>query len=178
MRQLRFRYAALTFLVLPSLVSAQPRGRTDGPEGSEYGKGGYSRSSSGQLSAQLDFGGALTPSTSSGTPLVLGATLSYWIDDWFILDGSGSYLLSAPMTGVLVGPRLRTGTYPVSAAFGLKAGAFIGQDFLAFGLSPQLSLDVLVADHVVLALTYSLDVPVGVPEALSHRLFMSAGYRF
>ena len=37
--------ALVATVVVPLSAGAQPRGRTDGPEGSEYGKGGYSRAS-------------------------------------------------------------------------------------------------------------------------------------
>ncbi|MFN7131334.1 MAG: hypothetical protein ACK4N5_04585, partial [Myxococcales bacterium] len=61
-------------LAFPAASFAQDRGRTDGPEGSEYGKGGYDKPSGGRFSLSLDWGGALSsaPLTSAGAPIFVG----------------------------------------------------------------------------------------------------------
>src|SRR4051812_18566550 len=89
------RGAWLLALFASSLALAQERGRTDGPEGSEYGKGGYSRTNAGRFSLMLDFGAAVgtsPPLTGAGNvPLLVGGTATFWGDEWFVLDLDGVY---------------------------------------------------------------------------------------
>lgn len=161
----------------------QARGRTDGPEGSEYGKGGYSRSGSGTFSLTLDWGASMSSSgplagQSAGPPLFVGLTGSLWFDEWFVLDLSPSYQANDGRLNLLVGPRFRTVGWPVSAHAGLQAGPIIDPDVgVRFGLSPQVGLDTVLGDHYLMGLSYALDVPLG-GDALNHRLFMKLGYRF
>lgn len=171
-------------VVAPLSAGAQPRGRTDGPEGSEYGKGGYSRAMDSHFSLELNWGAAFAPNmsepvSSSGPPLFLGATASIWGDDWYQLDFSGAYVLRSGQVNLLVGPRFRTYGFPVSLNAGLKAGAFLVPDEgLRFGLSPQVGLDLLVADdRIVFGLGYALDIPIAI-RGITHRIFMNVGYRF
>lgn len=158
---------------------AQERGRTDGPEGSEYGKGGYSDPGGGLFSVSLAWGASLPTGPLAGAaPLFVGATGTFWIDDWFVFDVAPSYLLNSGRINLLVGPRFRTMGYPISASLGLHAGAIVDPVAgLRFGLSPQVGVDTVFADHYVLGLAYAVDVPVGGPAA-NHRLFMNVGYRF
>jgi len=174
---------ALLLLALPLAASAQPRGRTDGPEGSEYGTGGYSRSSEGHFSLEANWGASLIDDQYTrdfdGAPLFVGLTASYWGDDWYQMDLSGAYLFNDGRFNLLAGPRFRTTGYPVSFHLGLKAGAiFIPDTTVRFGLSPQVGADVLFAnDHVLAGLAYAVDVPVG-GGGVANRIFMNVGYRF
>jgi hypothetical protein len=171
-------------VVAPLSARAQARGRTDGPEGSEYGKGGYSRASGSGFSLELNWGAAFLARESearsvSGPPLFIGGTASFGGADWFQLDVSGAYLLQNGQVSALVGPRFRTYGYPVSFHAGLKAGAFLVPDVgLRFGMSPQAGVDVRLAnERVVLGLGYALDIPIA-ERGLTNRLFMNVGYRF
>jgi hypothetical protein len=173
-------YTLLMVAVLagPAAALAQERGRTDGPEGSEYGKGGYSRAGGGNFSLGLDWGAALEGGPASGPPLFVGVTAGYWGDEWFVLEASGAYLLNSERVNLLVGPRFRTAFWPVSFSVGLKAGAITSPaQGLRFGLSPELGFDTVVGDHVLLGLGYALDLPLGGLGA-AHRIFMKIGYRF
>jgi hypothetical protein len=176
-------------MVAPLSARAQARGRTDGPEGSEYGKGGYSRARDSRFSLELNWGAEFPAEVSlqgdrRGVPLFIGATASLWGDDWYQLDFSGLYQMRDGRVNLLLGPRFRTYGFPVSLNAGLKAGAFLIPDVgLRFGLSPQVGVDVLLADErVLLGLGYALDVPIGgLPtgySGISNRLFMNVGYRF
>ncbi|WP_224365374.1 hypothetical protein [Hyalangium versicolor] len=175
--------------VVPLSAGAQERGRTDGPEGSEYGKGGYSRQRDGRFSLQFDWGAAVNqesppPGAPEGPPLFLGATASFWGDDWFQLDFSGAYVLDGGRLDLLVGPRFRTYGYPLSLYAGLKAGAiFIPEIGTRFGLSPQVGADLMMGDreNILLGLSYALDIPLPAEAdggSNTHRVFMSLGYRF
>lgn len=168
---------------LSTAAIAQERGRTDGPEGSEYGKGGYSRSGAGSFSLALDWGASMSSSgpltgQGMGPPLFVGITGSLWLDEWFVLDLSPSYQANDGRVNLLVGPRFRTVGYPVSASAALQAGPIIDPDVgVRFGLSPQVGLDSILNDHYLLGLIYALDIPIG-GDSLNHRLFMKLGYRF
>ncbi|WP_309893136.1 hypothetical protein [Archangium sp.] len=171
-------------VVAPLSAGAQPRGRTDGPEGSEYGKGGYSRSSDSRFSLELNWGAAFAARISelesqAGPPLFVGATASLWGADWYQFDFSGAYVLHNGQVNVLVGPRFRTYGAPVSLYAGFKAGAFfVPDEGLRFGLSPQAGVDMFLAnERVVLGLGYALDIPIA-RRGLTNRLFMNVGYRF
>jgi hypothetical protein len=174
-------------VMAPLSAHAQQRGRTDGPEGSEYGKGGYSRTSDGRFSLELNWGAAFAADASTvrrdSVPLFIGATASIWGADWYQFDFSGAYVLQNGQVDVLVGPRFRTHGFPFSLNAGLKAGGFFIPDAgFRFGLSPQVGVDLLMAsERLVLGLGYALDIPVaGIDDfrGLTNRLFMNVGYRF
>jgi hypothetical protein len=176
--------AVLAAAVLVSLsAQAQPRGRTDGPEGSEYGKGGYADPMSSRFSLELNWGAAVAAESwrwGEGPPLFVGLTASVWGDDWYQLDFSGAYLLNSGQVNLLVGPRFRTYGFPLSFNAGLKAGAILLPEAgLRFALSPQAGVDLLLGseERFLLGLGYALDIPIG-SLALTNRLFMNVGYRF
>jgi hypothetical protein len=156
-------------------------GRTDGPEGSEIGHGGYSRPSNyGWLSIQLDWGAALLNNGSNdGAPLEVGGTLSFWQDDWFLLEVSGEYLDRGHRTDLLVGPRFRAAGWPVALSVGLKAGAiFLPENNVRFGIAPQVGLDLDVHRGILVGLNYAMDIPIDETDLIAHRVFLSLGYRF
>jgi hypothetical protein len=159
------------------------QGGTDGPEGSEYGKGGYSEPGGGLFSLALNWGAGLPGANGpldgvSGAPLTVGLVATFWVDDWFVLDVAPSHLFNSGRTNVLVGPRFRTMGYPVSAYLGLHAGPVFGDDLgVRFLLSPQAGVEALLADHFLLGLGYAWDVPVS-QDRSNHRIFMTLGYRF
>jgi hypothetical protein len=170
---------ALAVLGLSTPVFAQSRGRTDGPEGSEYGKGGYNRLG-GNFSLAIDWGAAIeSDNTYTGSPLFVGLTASYWATDYFLLDASANYLLSSKKFDLLVGPRFRTVTWPVSFSVGFKAGPiFLPNNAVRFGISPQAGFDLLLERHLILGVGYAPDIPLGDGGGVAHRIFMTVGYRF
>ena len=178
---------AAAVMMAPSPARAQQRGRTDGPEGSEYGKGGYSRSSDSRFSLEFNWGAAFAADATTvrrgSVPLFLGGTASLWGAEWYQFDLSGAYVMQNGQWSVLAGPRFRTYGFPVSFNVGLKAGGFFIPDTgLRFGLSPQVGVDLFAAnERLVLGLGYALDVPIvgsGDFRGIMNRLFMNIGYRF
>ncbi len=181
MTSIQLRRGALLLSLLAGAVSyAQERGRTDGPEGSEYGKGGYQRPSGalGRFSLGLDFGAAASnaPSASLGVPLLVGLTASGWFDDWFVLDAGAIYNFNQSRVQVSVGPRFRTIFWPVSLYAGVKAGPVFGPSGIRFAISPVVGADMVVGEHLVAGLAYAYDIVFG--EDDTHRAFMTIGYRF
>jgi hypothetical protein len=190
MRNIRWGAVALAFAVLSTAAVAQESGgRTDGPEGSEIGKGGYTRlHGDGKFSLTLDWGAAIfSDGNVNDTPFMLGGTASFWADDWVVLDLSGEYLFDVQGLEVLAGPRFRTPYYPLAFSAGLKAGALILtdnglQDVASsskayFTLTPQVGVELNVVDHVPFGLTYALDIPIGADQVIN-RIFLSIGYKF
>jgi hypothetical protein len=176
--------ALLAAVAMPLSASAQPRGRTDGPEGSEYGKGGYDDPGGDSFSLEFNWGAAILEraplgGAPEGPPLFVGATASFWGDDWYQLDVSGSYILDGGRLDVLAGPRFRTYGYPLSLYVGLRAGLiYIPEVGGRFGLAPQAGADLLIAnEHIILGVGYSPSVPIG-GGGMAHKVFMNIGYRF
>ncbi|MBU8899295.1 hypothetical protein DRW03_04660 [Corallococcus sp. H22C18031201] len=176
---------ALLAAAVPLTAGAQSRGRTDGPEESEYGKGGYGDNRRG-LSLQLDWGAAINSvkpprGAPEGPPLFVGATLSLWGDDWYQLDASAAYVFDGGRFIGMIGPTFRTWGWPLTFTAGLKAGAIVSPkgDGLRFGISPQVGAEFLLGDseRIVLGLHYSPDIPIG-GDGVTHRLYMNVGYRF
>ncbi len=174
--------SAVALIVLGSsaTVFAQSRGRTDGPEGSEYGKGGYRRLGGEEFSLAVEWGAAIeSDSGYSGTPMFVGGTMSYWGTEWFLIDLSGNYLFSSKKVDILLGPRFRTATWPVSFNVGFKAGPiFLPDNRVRFGIAPQAGFDLLLERHLILGISYAPDIPLGDGGGVSHRIFMTIGYRF
>lgn len=169
----------------PLTAGAQSRGRTDGPEESEYGQGGYGDPGGRGVSLQLDWGAAGNTeeparNAPDGPPLYVGATLSLWGDDWYQLDASGAYIFDGGRFVAMVGPRFRTWGWPLVFTAGLRAGAIVIPDEgLRFGLSPLVGAEFVLGDddNIILGLNYTPDIPIG-DGGITHRLGMSIGYRF
>jgi hypothetical protein len=172
-------------LLAGSPVYAQSRGRTDGPEGSEIGKGGYKPASGGggAFSLQLDAGGAFTTTGAQfSPPLFIGATATYWGTDYYRIDLSGVYVPANSAVDVweaLVGPSFRFVFYPVGFSLGLQAGAFLPSvGDTRFVLSPRAGMDFLVEEHLQLGLNANYDIPLGDTDLSIVRVYLSLGYRF
>ena len=98
--------------------------------------------------------------------------------DWFLLDAHGSYAFNNQRTALLVGPRFRTWTWPVSASIGLRAGMILEpSNGLRFGLSPIAALDMIFARHFIAGLEGCVDVPLG-GNGVSVRVGLNLGWRF
>ncbi len=169
-------------LGLSIAAPAQSRGRNDGSQDSEYGKGGSQQiGGAPHFSLAFDWGAVIESDTRryNGAPLFLGLTASYWTTDWFLLDASANYLLSSKKFDLLLGPRFRTVTYPFSFAVGLKAGPiFFNDSSVRLGISPQAGFDLILEGHVLLGLSYAPDIPLGGDGGVSHRILIGVGYRF
>jgi hypothetical protein len=170
---------ALAFLQgRPSPACAEERGRTDGPEGEEIGKGGYEPAGDGHLFLGLQWGAALSDDDDDrGAPLFIGGAAQYWLDDWLQLEAGADYVWRTKSTNVLVGPKFRATFEPLSLCLGLEAGAiFISGDGARFLLSPTAGADLLLGRHLLVGLYYAFDAAIGADQ-LTHRIFLALGIR-
>jgi len=179
-----------SLLTLASLLWAGPtlsqeRGRTDGPEGSEVGKGGYKPASGGggAFSIQFDGGGAFTvKGPQFSPPLFAGATATYWGTDYYRVDLSGAYVFGTSnyhVFEVLVGPSFRTISYPLSFSLGLQAGAYIpNQGDARFVLSPRIGMDFLPESALLMGINANYDLTLGNADLSIVRVYLSFGVRF
>ncbi len=169
-------------LVVPGAALAD--GRTDGPEGSEVGKGGYDKPLSGSFSLALDWGASISTASplsgASRVPIYLGGTASFWLTDWFLLDGHGAYAFDTGRLFVLVGPRFRTWSWPVSFGAGLRAGLINDPapgTGPRFGLSPVVSADMIFRRHLLAGLQAMADIPIA-GNGVTFRIGINIGWRF
>lgn len=181
-----FHAAAAAFAVLamaPFAAAQNTGGRTDGAEGSEIGHGGYSSPGGGRFSLALNWGASVQDNeplsgARGSAPLFVGLTGAFWADDLFLLEASAQYLLNNNRLNFLVGPKVRTGFWPISLYAGLKAGAIlIPNAGLRFGLSPEIGADILLRRKVMLGLGYAADFAIA-GNGTNHRIFLNLGYRF
>ncbi len=175
-------FALMFFLTPPLAAEAQKRGRTDGRPGSHIGAGGYDHAGFHRYSLELQFGADLTVEQADNPPLSLGGAFSVWGDDWVRVDISGHYLMAAERLVILAGPRFQTGHWPVSLSAGLKAGPmWVDRGTPYFAVSPQIGLEMLLGDKLLLGVGWAIDIPFGVPSSQpggSQRPYMNLGFRF
>jgi hypothetical protein len=176
------RAAVCLTLSTAAATSAQDRGRTDGPEGSEIGKGGYSRPGGADFSLALTWGVAITPDV-EGTPSFVGGEAGFWADEQFGVEIAGLHVFDTSRWEILIGPRLRTRFFPISLSVAVKAGAIIVDERnVRFGISPQGGVEMLFADHIVFGLHYAVDFPLGGGDGdqdvdETQRVFLALGLR-
>lgn len=170
-------------LALPAAAHAQERGRTDGPEGSEVGKGGYEEPSGlSRYSVSAEWGAAvLGDSPTYDAPIFVGLTGTWWLEDYLLFDLTGLYVFRDGRYGGLAGPRFRVelGGMPVALSAGVRAGAMqIPLTGLRFVVSPVAGAEAMMQRrNILFGLFYAPDIPVG-GGSVNHRLYISLGYRF
>lgn len=153
-------------MVANAAVAAAPR-RTDGPEGSEYGAGGYWRyRTGGQVFVEGYFGAASVSSKADDdagedfdqTDLLSGFYLGYMVEDWLSfqvgyghIHDQNSGLLSAGMRSMY---RMDPFNYFVS----LSAILFSDDNDTRFGLSPGAGAEMMLSDRLTVGLSYKYDI--------------------
>jgi hypothetical protein len=147
--------------------AAEPEpGRTDGPEESEYGKGGYQfQREPGQIYIDGYFGAAVvdieiedTGAKSDATDLMYGVDVGYQVDDWIGFQLGYGYITDQKtnlfMAGVLVPYVMEPFNYFMS----LEAEIFapeVGEN--KFGIVPGVGVELLLNDHLSAGLRFQHD---------------------
>ena len=142
-------------------VLAQDEGRTDGPEESEYGKGGNPFGTTvGRLYLNGAFGSGFYqgPSLGDETGFVYGFDLGYEMDEWIGVQGSYAYVSDRELSIYSIGTNFSYHWYPFVYSVGLGAGLYdheVGDRH--FGLSPGAGIDIVLGENVRLGLNYKHD---------------------
>ena len=148
--------------------AAEPRpGRTDGAEGSEFGRGGYSRfGESGQIYAFGYFGAAtvdIEPEDGTGnfssTDLVSGFHVGYMTQDWLAVQlGFGHISGDRPADMFMVGVRNSMNREPINYFFSLDAELYSpDRGGSKFGIVPGVGAEILVTEWMQLGLSFQRD---------------------
>jgi opacity protein-like surface antigen len=144
-----------------SATFAQDTGRTDGPEESEYGKGGNPFGSTvGRTYLNATFGSGFFQGAglTDDTGFIYGFDLGYEMDDWIGIQGGYSYLSDRDLSIYSVGTNFSYPWHPFVYNVSLGAGLYdpdIGDR--SFGLAPGAGVDIILGESVRLGLNYRHD---------------------
>ena len=173
-------------LCLVLLVTAPPgvaqEGRTDGPEGSEYGKGGYPFSGrEARLYLNPLFGSGIFEVAGAGdqTGLLYGLDVGYEMEEWIGLEGSYSYLRDRELSIFGLGSRFSYNRHPFIYSFTVQAGLYsqkTGDN--NFGLAPGTGVDIVVGERYRVGLHYRRDFVFSDSRTRLNRVFARIGFYF
>ena len=134
-----------------------PTGRTDGPEGSEVGRGGYPHyGTPGSLFIEPFFGAA---AVDKQTDLIYGAKVGYMIKEWLGVQAGYGYIAGDQKSSIYsVGIRNVLQTEPFNWHLGLDAELYspdVGDS--RFGIAPSVGAEVVITDMLRAGLQYQHD---------------------
>ena len=156
----------LSIAVASSSSAAAEPGRTDGPEGSEYGKGGYRfLTTYGKYYLEGYFGAAVidiepdnVPNVSK-TDLMGGFGAGYLVEEWLAVQlgyGHISGDLSADLYSI--GMRQSVNRRPFNYQFGLDAEIYSPDSGSSkFGIAPAVGAELIMSEHLRLGLQFQHD---------------------
>jgi len=139
-------------------------GRTDGPEGSEYGRGGYWRyRMAGQFYVEGFFGAAAVDIEAddadfSQTDLISGFNVGYMTEDWLAFQLGYGYISDQKISLFSGGMRSSYNLEPFNYYFSLDAELYSpdsGGD--NFGIVPGVGAEMILGDHLRVGLRYQHD---------------------
>ena len=153
--------AAAATLWAASAFAADPSpGRTDGPEGSEIGKGGYPYAGiAGAFSVAPILGAAMVESDrDSETDLMYGLNVGWRTEDWLGVHASYAFILDQQTNLFGVGVRNILEYEPFNYHLSLDAELYSpSEGDTNFGLAPGVGAEVLLNDNLSLGLQYQRD---------------------
>lgn len=178
----RWTCAAVALLALAAAVgAAEPElGRTDGPKGSEYGKGGYGYfRTPGQFylegfmgAAQVDVEPENGEDTSE-TDLVAGFNAGYLIEDWLGFQMGYGHIMNQQTDLFSGGIRSSYNMEPLNYYFSLDAELYSPDgDESRFGIAPGVGADVVLHDHLQVGLRFQHDF-IFADDSISINRFMA-----
>ena len=159
--------AALVALWTGGAIAAEPPpGRTDGPEGSEIGKGGYPYyRTPGEFFVEPFIGSAVIDIEPDGggdiseTELIYGANVGYLMEDWLGVQVGYGYIAGDQKTSLYsAGVRQVLRYEPFNYYMRLDAELYspdVGDT--RFGIVPGIGADVRITDHLSAGLQYQHD---------------------
>ena len=156
------RIALIALLALAVGAQAATPGRTDGPEGSEYGKGGYWHKTQYDRFYTEGFLGAATVKTSddfdSDTDLISGLNVGYMIEEWLAFQLGFARILDQNINLYAGGIRSAYIRRPFNYYFSLDAELYspeVGDT--RFGIVPGVGTEVMLSDRLRVGLRYQRD---------------------
>jgi len=164
---LRWTWTALVLCLAVGVGASEPEpGRTDGPEGSEYGKGGYWRyRTAGRFFVEGYFGAAVvdiedddTGWDFSETDLITGFDAGYMVDDWLAFQMGYGYISDQKTSLFSLGMRSMYNLEPFNYYFSLGAELYSpdrGDD--RFGIVPGVGAEMILSDHLRVGLGFQHD---------------------
>ncbi len=174
-----------TFLgavVMTLSLAAWADGRTDGPEGSEYGQGGYDAGVGG-VYIQANFGAVVVADSATSaddTYLTGGFAIGMTRDDWVSIEAGADFFdpnNGSTVTLINIGAKFRALYDPLAFYFSLKPGITLDR-IDSFRLTPGVGADLYATDHLSLGLAFDYDI--NFEERLSnfYRVYTTIGLRF
>ncbi len=156
----RLMIAVFTLACFTLTATAQESGRTDGAEGSEYGKGGNPFGySAGRIYLSGAFGsGFFGPSSQTQTGFLYGVDLGYEAYEWIGVQASYAHLTDRDTDIFSLGTNFCYEWRPFVYNLSLQAGVY-DQDIAGrhFGLAPGAGLDIVLGEKVRLGINYKHD---------------------
>ena len=152
--------AILAVTLLASAATAQETGRTDGPEGTEYGKGGNPFGyTTGRVYLNGAFGsGFFGPGSQTQTGFLYGADLGYEAYDWIGIQASYAHLTDRDMNIYGLGTNFSYEWHPFVYNLGFQASVYDQKtDGSHFGLAPGAGLDILLGEKIRFGINYKHD---------------------
>ena len=141
-------------------------GRTDGPEGSEYGKGGYRYGSTGGgFYVEGFFGSATVESEGkdweedrSETDLISGLNLGYEIEDWLAFQLGYGFIWDQQTNLFSGGMRSSYDMHPFDYFFSLDAELYSPDEGSAkFGIVPGVGAELVLRENLRVGLRFQRD---------------------
>jgi opacity protein-like surface antigen len=153
--------AALAALLVTSTAVAETGGRTDGPEASEHGQGGYPfGGSTGRFYVSPAFGSGFLDlvETGSRSGRFYGLDVGYERDGWVGMQAAYAYLPDQDLSIYSIGTRLAYPTDPFVYYLSTHAGLYARETGTNhFGLAPGAGIDVAVSGRIRIGLDYKHD---------------------
>ena len=155
------RIALIALLALAVGAQAATPGRTDGPEGSEYGKGGYHyKAQYGRFYTEGFLGAAMMESEDSDTEtnLITGLNAGYMVEEWLAFQVGFARILEQNINLYAGGVRSAYVSRPFNYYFSLDAELYspeIGDTH--FGIVPGVGAEVILSDRVRAGLRFQRD---------------------
>ena len=174
--------AAAAILWAASAFAADPSpGRTDGPEGSEIGKGGYRHAGTpGTWSFAPFLGAAIVESDDdSETDLMYGLNVGWRTEDWLGVHASYALIQDQESSLFGVGVRNILEYEPFNYHLSLDAELYApGEGDTSFGIAPGVGAEVLLNDNLSLGLQYQRDFIFSDESIAINRFTAKVGFRF
>ena len=153
------RIALIALLALAVGAQAATPGRTDGPEGSEYGKGGYwQKVQHGRFYTEGFLGTAMVEGADTETSLISGLDVGYMVEEWLAFRVGFARILDQNINLYASGVRSAYITRPFNYYFSLDAELYspeVGDT--RFGIVPGVGAEVILSDRLRAGLRFQRD---------------------